>query len=132
MKVRQFSDVELFQMFTIDMGEALLGGMLSSLKDGGDMPTQKEYRDACKLVGTPLWTVTPKTRGDDKKLNEDALTPQEVARKRVKEQSARAERMAAMVTPQMAEAMANDDDYVPPEMGEGLAEQLEPPVWLGV
>lgn len=130
MEVRQFSEVELFGIFNIDLGDALLGGMFASLRAGGELPTYEEYKKALNLRGHSLWHFRAKQR-TSKVEDLEAMDPKELARKRRREQSARVEQMAALVTPQMAaEWDATDGEYVPPELEDGLAEQLSPPEWL--
>lgn len=126
----EFTDVQLFSMFNIDIGEALLGGILAQ----GRWPSRKEWDDCLKLRGHDLWHFRASQR-TSMVLDLEAMDPKELARKRRKEQAARAESMAALVTPQMAELMAAEDDetgdFDPPEgMEDGLCEMIDPPIWL--
>lgn len=112
------SDIELFQAFNVDCGAALDNAIR---KGENREPTQEEEERIAQLRGQDLWHFRP-TQRTGKVVDFDALTPEELARKRDRERRARVERMAELMTPQKEEELAASDASV--------TSLLDPPEWV--
>ena len=111
------TDLEMFAAFNIDCGAA----MANAIKAENREPTPEEEKQIRKLRGQDLWHFRP-TQRTGKVIDFDALSPEELARKRDRERRARVERMAELLTPQKEEELAASDASV--------TSLLDPPEWV--
>lgn len=109
--VAQPSDLELFTMFQVDVGELVIN---SKLRRGEEVTKEDKA-----LIGTDLWYFTQRQR-TGKVVDFDTDSPEEFKRMQKQEQAERAELLAALASDDMVM------DYLE-KFDISLTELLPPP-----